>query len=248
MKNLKNAVTVQGAPIAPVVVPVDVFAESMAELKNDIRFIAQAVSDIYNIESTATLSIEAKQNQIASTLKDALESENGIGEPVSFAFHEAVRLSFGDEYRVIKVGVSDEAVRKAWSRAFQCCADIFDMKKPSSENAESIARKALRAKTEQATMLQYEAVPVETLREKAKALFNKAGDGDKKAKVEAEKILRVVDVRTKVEREQLDSEVKALKKSIAESLKKVDDVSVLSDILVMLEGAVMDAEADGDLS
>lgn len=254
MAKLAKVGAVQGAPIAPVAMvtipvvpalPVDVFAEVMAELQTDISDVAYT---IFNIEKSELNG----GHHIGSVLHEVLTSQGVL----TYGFFEAVRLSFGDAYLKLSPASADSSVRSAWSRSFGYVTEYFTMEvdgkrvpftKPVSANPESIARAVAREKAQGELLVAYEGIPVETLREKAKALFNRAGDGDKKAKVEAEKILRVVDVRTKVEREQLDSEVKSLKKSIAESLKRVDDISVLSDILVMLEGAVMDAEAELDL-
>ena len=79
------------------------------------------------------------------------------------------------------------------------------------------------------------------MQDKAKSLYNSAVT-DKKAKKQADEIVKVIELRTKVQRDELTANVKHFKTQIALALKKVDDCSVLEEVLLMLEGAVFDAE------
>ena len=85
------------------------------------------------------------------------------------------------------------------------------------------------------------------LRSEAKSLYNKAGDGDKEAKKQADLIVKAIDTRVKAEAKEAKDATKTVKAEITALLKKVNDLSVLMDVQVMLEGSVDDAEYEASL-
>ena len=212
---------------------VDLFDAVIAEQADVINSVASNVAELYR----ADYELEAVGVRVADALNDVLMSQGEL----SLGWFDAVRLSFGDAYKVIKVGASDEAVRKAWSRAFKLVTEYYNVTKPASTNSDAEKKAEQRAK--QAELLAaFEDKSEAELRSEAKSLYNKAGDGDKEAKKQADLIVKAIDTRVKAEAKEAKDSTKAIKAEITALLKKVNDLSVLMDIQVMLEGSVDDAE------
>jgi len=214
---------------------VELFDGVMVEQAESITNVASLVAELYRADDM----IEANSVKVADMLRDVLLSQGVL----MLGWFDAVRLAFGDDYRKVKVGSSDEAVRKAWSRAFKCVTDLYsDIEKPKAETSGAEAKAAQRAK--QAELLAaYEDTPVHELRTKAKELYNQAGDGDKEAKKQADLIIKAVDAKQKAEVKEAKDSLKAIKADITALLKLVTDLEVLTDVRVMLEGSVDDADA-----
>lgn len=216
-----------------VVPAVDAFDAVLAEQADGIQSVATLVAELYKADDA----IESTGVKVADRLRDVLLSQGEL----SLGWFDAVRLAFGDDYRKIKVGSSDEAVRKAWSRAFKLVTDYYNIEKPKAETSGAEAKAAQRAK--QAELLAaYETLDVVELKDKAKSLFNKAGDGDKAARKEADLIVKAIEARSKAEHAERKDMLKEVKAKINAALKQVSDLDVLTDVLVMLEGSVEDSE------
>lgn len=105
---------------------------------------------------------------------------------------------------------------------------------------------ALLAEEAQAIAALIEAVPVAELQDRAKALFNKAGDGGKAGKealAQAKLYTKAIDKATSAEAELLKVQVKEVKDSIRTLLKEVDDLYTLQEVRDLLQGSVYDTEA-----
>jgi hypothetical protein len=201
--------------------------------------IALRVSSMFRSDDAHKAEIENNENVVADELRAVLKSQ---GDVITYGWFEAVRLAFGDEYRAVRTGASDDAIKMAWSRAFKCVTTLYsDVEKPSSISASAVAKRDERVKKDEARQVQYADFDVVELQDKAKSLYNSAVT-DKKAKKQADEIVKVIELRTKVQRDELTANVKHFKTQIALALKKVDDCSVLEEVLLMLEGAVFDAE------
>lgn len=212
---------------------VEVFDTEMLAQSAELTIIASNVAEMYKAEHE----VESLGVRVADNLNAVLMSQGEL----TLGWYQAVSYGFGDAYKVIKVGASDEAVRKAWSRAFKLVTEYYNVTKPTSTNSDAEKKAAQRAK--QAELLAaYEGKSSDELRSEAKSLYNKAGDGDKEAKKQADLIVKAIDTRTKSNDKMLKDSTKALKAEITALLKKVNDLSVLMDVQVMLEGSVDDAE------
>jgi len=204
-----------------------------------LESIAFRVSSMFRSDDDHKAETENNENVVADELRGVLKSQ---GDVVTYAWFEAVRLAFGDEYRSIRSGASDDALKMAWSRAFKCVTTLYsDVEKPSSISASAVAKRDERAKKDEARQVQYADFDVVELQDKAKSLYNSAVT-DKKAKKQADEIVKVIELRTKVQRDELTANVKYYKTAIIAALKKVEDVDVLSAVLVELEGSVFDSE------
>jgi hypothetical protein len=169
---------------------VDVFASVLAEQAGEMSVIASGVAEMYKAEHE----VEALGVRVADNLNAVLMSQGEL----TLGWYQAVSYGFGDAYKVIKVGSSDEAVRKAWSRAFKLVTEYYNVTKPTSTNSEAEKKAEQRAK--QAELLAaYEDKSESELRSEAKSLYNKAGDGDKEAKKQADLIVKAIDTRVKAE-------------------------------------------------
>ena len=214
----------------------DGFDVVMAEQADDIHEVASLVSAIHKAESD----IEGKEANIADLLRDVLLSQGVL----TFAWFEMVRLAFGDNYRKIKTGASDDAVDKAWSRAFGAVTSYYkDVAKPKSTSAKAEQKRAERETKEAEMLAAYGDMSVSELRDNMKAQYNKAGDGNKEAKKEADKIAKVIDIKTKAEQAEAKDQLKEMRAYIASFLKQVTDFDVLAEVLDLLRGSVDDAEA-----
>jgi hypothetical protein len=216
-----------------VVPAVELFDAVIASQSELISSVASNVAELYRADSE----LESLGVRVADKLNEVLQSQGEL----SLGWYDAVRLSFGDAYKVVKVGSSDEAVRKAWSRAFKLVTDYYNIEKPKAESSGAEKKAAQREK--QAELLAaYESLDVVELKDKAKSLYNKAGDGDKQAKKEADLIVKAIDARSKAEQAERKDLLKDIKTKISATLKQVYDLDVLADVLVMLEGSVEDSD------
>lgn len=220
--------------VLSIIPAVDAFDAVIAEQADAIYNVASLTADLYRVDG------ELKNTgvQVADMLADVLGSQGVL----TYGWFQAVQFAVADAYRIVKPGVSDDAVRKAWSRAFACVTDNYNIEKPKAENKEAEKKAVQRAK-EVELLAAYESLDVVELKDKVKDLYNKAGDGDKKAKKEADLIVKAIDIRSKAENEEFKAERKELKSQIAGALKKVEDISVLQEVLYSLLGSVDDNES-----
>ena len=223
--------------VALTIPAVDAFDAVLAEQSADIEKVADML-----------VSVERAESDVINTSAGIADLMYGVlisqGEPVGLGWYDVVRLSFGDAYKSAKGGaILDNSVNQAWSRVFKLVSDAYGLTKPKAEGADAERKAEQRAK--QAELLAaYESLDVVELKDKAKALYNKAGDGDKAARKEADLVVKAIELRSKEENSKRKDSVKAMKKIISELLKQVDDLAVLSDIQVLLEGAVDDSTVD----
>ena len=229
---LNNAV-VGSLPVAEVSASdamVAIIAEQLPELAKSAEMLITIDRQLDDVESG--------KSGIASIIRDVLLSQGVL----TFAWHEVVRLNWGDVYRARK-GLptgkeGDNATNVAWHRVQKYTVDMFpECAKPKAETNDAEKKAAQRAK--QAELLAaYEDVPVADLKAQVKSLYNQAGDGNKEAKKEANKLEKVLTAKVNAETNAVKEEVKALKDSIKELLKKVDDVAVLDEVDGLLRDAV----------
>lgn len=213
---------------------VELFDGVLAEQFESINSVASNVAELYRADNE----IESIGVRVADKLNDVLLSQGEL----TLGWFDAVRLSFGDAYKVVKVGSSDEAVRKAWSRAFKLVTDYYNIVKPTATTSGAEAKAEQRAKQDE-LLAAYVDVPVRDIQAEIKSLFNKAGDGDKEAKKQADKLVKVVDAKQKSEVKEAKDAVKNIKSEITALLKQVTDLEVLNDVAIMLAGSVEDNEA-----
>ena len=222
--------------VASTIPAVDMFDAVMSEQSADITRVADML-----------VSVERAESDVINTSAGIADLMYGVlisqGEPVGLGWYDAVRLSFGDAYRSAKGGaILDNSVNQAWSRVFKLVSDGYGLTKPKAEGVDAERKAEQRAK--QAELLAaYESLDVVDLKDKAKALYNKAGDGDKAARKEADLIVKAIDIRNKEQSNKLKEESKALKVNITALLKQVTDVSVLGEVLDLLQGSVDDNES-----
>ena len=220
------------------VLPVNQFVAMLGEYTDDITAVASSVAELYRADSE----IESLGVRVADTLYPVLVSQGDL----TLGWFDAVRLSFGEAYRAVKTGASDEAVRKAWSRAFGLVTDLYSIEKPKAESTDAVTKSVKRAEESEKVAALIASAPVAELQDRAKALFNKAGDGGKAGKealAEAKLVTKAIDKATSAEADRLKAQVKELKDSIRDLLKRTDDFSVLADVQELLLGSVNDTEA-----
>jgi hypothetical protein len=232
MSKLNNAVV----STIPAVTAVGAFDAVVAEQSTDIVRVADMLVSVERAESD----VMNTSAGIADLMYGVLISQ---GEPVGLGWYDAVRLSFGDAYRSVKGdAILDNSVNQAWARVFKLVSDSYGLTKPKAEGVDAERKAEQRAKKAE-LLAAYETLDVVELKDKAKALYNKAGDGDKKAKKEADLVVKAIELRTKEQSAKLKEESKALKVNITALLKQVTDISVLGEVLDLLQGSVDDAES-----
>jgi len=220
------------------VLPVNQFVELLSEFDADINSVASNVAELYRADSE----LESIGVRVADTLYSVLVSQGEL----KLGWFDAVRLNFGVAYKAVKTGSSDEAVRKAWSRAFGLVSEAYTIEKPKAESTDAVAKSAKRAEESEKVAALIASAPVAELQDRAKALFNKAGDGGKAGKealAEAKLYTKAIDKATSAEADKLKAQVKEVKESIRDLLKRTDDFYVLSEVQELLLGSVNDTEA-----
>lgn len=226
--------------------PVNQFVATLGEFKSEISQSADMLVSVEklegNIADTKAGLGSIVYGVLVSQAPSVLAGDVYAGEPVVLGWHDAVRLSFGDSYKSAKGGMlSDDAVNMAWSRVMKLLADDYGYVKPKAETKGAEAKAEKRAK--QAELLAaYEAVPVADLKSQAKALYNKAGDGDKEAKKQADLIIKAIDLKSKSFDTELKASIKLVRSEIIALVKQVEDLSILNDVAEALASAVMDSD------
>jgi hypothetical protein len=220
------------------VLPVNQFVELLSEFDADISSVASNVAELYRADSE----LESIGVRVADTLYSVLVSQGEL----KLGWFDAVRLNFGVAYKAVKTGASDEAVRKAWSRAFGLVSEAYTIEKPKAESSDAVTKSAKRAEESEKVAALIASAPVAELQDRAKALFNKAGDGGKAGKealAEAKLVTKAIDKATSAEADRLKAQVKEVKDSIRDLLKRTDDFYVLAEVQELLLGSVNDTEA-----
>ena len=222
---------------------VDAFDAVLAEQLVDIGRVADMLVSVERAESDV---LNASAG-IADLLYGVLISQ---GEPCSLGWYDAVRLAWGDAYRKAKgANVLDNTVNQGWSRSFKLVSDAYGLSKPKAETAGAEKKAEQRAKQEE-KMAAYIDKPVQELKDKARALFDKAADGGKdapKLRAEANLISKVIEKQASEANKAQAELVKELKASIKELLKEVSDTVVLAEVGSMLQGSVDDSQAELDI-
>jgi hypothetical protein len=246
MANAKQVVPVSVSEV----LPVNQFVATLGEFNGAISKSADMLVSVERLEGDLTDTKAGLSSILFGVLVSQCESvlagDVYAGEPVLLGWHEAVRLSWLDAYGSAKGGVlNDKALNVAWSRVSKLLSDDFGYEKPKAVTKEAEAKATKRAEEAQ-LLAAYQAVPVAELKDKAKALFNVAGDGGKQGKEalkEAKLITKAIDKATSAEAELLKEQVKEVKDSIRDLLKRTDDLWVLHEVNDLLRGSVNDTEA-----
>jgi hypothetical protein len=205
--------------------------------------IAEQIADITR-SADMLVSVEKLEGDVADTKAGISSLVYGVlisqGEPMTLAWFDMVRLQWGGVYRSAKGGaLSDSAVDTAWSRVFKLVGDDYGLTKPKAETKDAEKKAEQRAKHEE-LIASYVDTPIADIKAEIKQLFNKAGDGDKEAKKQADKLVKVVDVLQKDEVKAEKDTVKELKDQIRLLLKEVNNVEVLHEVFGILQGHVDD--------
>ena len=234
------------------VLPVNQFVATLGEFSADITKSAEMLVGIEKQEDTITNTkaglASILYGVLVSQCDSVLAGDVYAGEPVSFGWFEAVRLSWEGAYNSARGGkLEDVAVRKAWSRGFGMVTDDYGMKKPVAETKGAEAKSAKRAEEKEAIAALIASVPVAELQDRAKAQYNKVPELKGKAQAEALKeakfLTKAIDTATSAEVELLKVQVKDVKDSIRALLKEVDDLYTLQEVRDLLQGSVYDTEA-----
>ena len=191
------------------VLPVNQFVELLSEFDADISSVASNVAELYRADSE----IESIGVRVADTLYSVLVSQGEL----KLGWFDAVRLNFGVAYKSVKTGASEEAVRKAWSRAFGLVSEAYTIEKPKAESSDAVTKSAKRAEESEKVAALIASAPVAELQDRAKALFNKAGDGGKAGKealAEAKLYTKAIDKATSAEAELLKVQLKAVRADV----------------------------------
>jgi len=221
------------------------FDALMAEQLGDIAKSADMLVSVERWESDA----ETAQAGIGSILSDVLLSQGDL----KLGWFDAVRLAWCDAYGLARGGsVSDDAKRQAWSRVFK----LTGLEKPKSDNAESQAKAERREKSKaeqdklEADLAGLTAVEI---RAQAKELFEQAAEvaleDSKLSKAKADEANRLVKVADKKIKEATKSaldKAKGLKASIRTALTDCNNVAVLSEVLMLLQGAFDDDDVSDE--
>jgi len=202
---------------------VDLFDAIIAEQVADITASAESLVSVERFEGD----IADRKAFISSALYGVLISQ---GEPVTFAWYEIVRLEWRKAYNVAKGGgLSDSGLDNAWARAAKLVNDDYGISKPSSKSNDA-EKKAEQRKKQEELIAEYVDTPVADIRSEIKELYLQAGDGNKDAKKQADKLVKVVDALTKAEVDEAKSYLKDTKKVLAQLLKECDDIEVLERV------------------
>lgn len=234
------AVAVPAVPAVPVPV-VDVFIKTLAEFDLELTRSADLLVSVEKLEG------DVKDNKagISRIVWGVLISQD---EPVLLGWHDAVRLSWGAKYLFVSGGkLGATAVDTAWSRVMDLLKEAYGYAKPRAETKEAVAKTANRAKENELIAALIAGSSVPELQHKAKALFNKAGDGGKTGKEalqQAKLITKAIDKANSEEANEAKEQLKDIKSAIKELLKVVDDMYILEEARDLLQGSADDMEAD----
>lgn len=212
------------------VLPVNQFVELLGEQAHDISQTADMLVSVERLEGN----IADTKAGISSILWGVLVSQ---GEPVLLGWHDAVRLSWIDAYRSAKGGtLSDDACKMAWSRTMKFLSDDYGYTKPTAVGKDAEAKATKRAQ-EADLIAAYVSKPVTELKAEAKELFNRAGDGDKEAKKQADLIIKAIDKVNSQASDEMKAKLKSMRADIVALVKEVDDINVLRDVADVLATA-----------
>jgi hypothetical protein len=231
--------------------PVNQFVATLGEFHDDIAKSASMMVSVEKMEGdiadTKAGMISILYGVLVSQCESVLNGDTYAGEPVSFGWHEAVRMSYGDCYRSAKGGtLSDDAVDKAWSRSMAGLSDDYGYVKPKAETKGAELKSAKRAEENEAIAALIASVPVAELQDRAKAQYNKVpelkGKAAQEALKEAKLLTKAIDKATSAETELLKAQAKEAKETIRALLKEVDDLYVLHEVRDLLQGSVFDKD------
>lgn len=247
MANAKQVVPVSVSDVSPVNQFVATLGSFNAEIAKSAGMLVSVERLEGDIADTKAGLASIVFGVMVSQCDSVLAGDVYAGEPVVLGWHEAVRLSFGDCYKSAKGGtLGDTAVDTAWSRVMKLLSDDFGYTKPKATGKEAEAKSVKRAVEAEKIAALIASAPVEALQDKARSLFNKAGDGGKAGKealAEAKLITKAIDKASSAEAELLKVQLKDVKDSIRALLKEVDDLYTLQEVRDLLQGSVYDTEA-----
>ena len=200
------------------------FDEVMGLQMDDITKSAEMLVSVERAEGD----IADKKAGLSSLLYGVLVSQ---GEPMTNGWFEMVRLQWRGVYNTAKGGMlNDGALDTAWSRVFKMVSDDYGLTKPKAETKDA-EKKAVQRQKQAELLAAYEDVPIDDIKAQVKDLFTKAGDGDEKAKAEANKLSKVVKALTKAETDEAKARMKEVKAEITKLVKECDNLDVLETIL-----------------
>lgn len=229
------------------VLPVNVHVATLAEFSGEITKCADMLVSVEKLEGN----IEDAKAGISSILygvfvsqcESVLDGRPYEGEPVTLGWFDAVRLDWGVAYNKAKGGkLEAPAINTAFSRSLKLVTNDYGFTKPKAETKESERKSEARAKDNEVIAALIDSASVGELKDKAKSLFNKAGDGGKAGKealAQAKLITKAIDKATSEEAELVKAQIKEVKDAIKTALKSVDDYYVLSEVRDLLESAVV---------
>jgi hypothetical protein len=227
--------------------PVDAVSEFDAVIAEQLDDIVKSAGMLVSVEKWES-DAESTQAGIGSILHDVLMSQGDL----ALGWYDYVRVRFCDAYGVARgVAVSEEGLRKAWSRAF----GLTGLDKPKSQSSEATAKAEQREKAKaemEKLVASVNGLSFDEIRAQAKDLFEQAAevalDDSKLSKAKSDEAKRLVKVADRLVTEAIKegkAKGKALKASIRTALTKCDNVVVLGEVLMMLQGAFDDGADDG---
>jgi hypothetical protein len=173
---------------------------------------------------------------------------------VAWGWYSSVRVMVLEQYRAKRVGLTDNAYDKAWSRAVELVDTVLKggFKPPVSDNPEALKKAAQRAEAKvkadaaRAELLAaFEGKSEADLKAALKAAYTKAAKGDAAGEAEAERIKTAITLRERTESDEHNKAVSDKWKAITQYGKRkvdgadnklfVSDLRVLESVLELLQ-------------
>jgi len=173
---------------------------------------------------------------------------------VAWGWYSSVRVMVLEQYRTKRVGLTDNAYDKAWSRAVELVGEVLKggFTPPASDNPDALKKAAQRAEAKVKAdaartelLAAFEGKSESDLKAALKAAYTKAAKGDAAGEAEAERIKTAITLRERTESDEHNKAVSDKWKAITQySKRKVDgadnklfvsDLRVLESVLELLQ-------------